>query len=133
MINYLFLICFHLEWFIFLTTAFKIGILEKLNESQSHRMHEGGNHTKAEIDAVSEEENQQHWKPTHCPRHAFGELESELVEHTTQHTTSQTECKQTDITEKVSEKTCCHAVGVPKARTKIHEDVLVWTIEEEDA
>ena len=53
MINYLFLICFHLEWFIFFTTTFKIGILEKFDECQSHRMYEGGNHTKTEIDAMS--------------------------------------------------------------------------------
>ena len=141
--NYELSIMHYLKWFVLFTVAFEVGILEVLHEGESHGVNEGGNHTETEVDAVTEEQDDNHHQFTHH-RHIWTHLHRQLVEHGTQHTTCQSECKESDVRKEVAEQSCGHTISSPKSCTEIaaHTQCLaqgrillvsIRAVEEEDA
>ena len=60
---------FHTERIVLITSAFELSILEVLDERESHWMDKRGDHTQGEVDAVTEQQDEDEWQPANAPTH----------------------------------------------------------------
>lgn len=80
--------------------------------------------TKPDVDSMADQQDQQHAYRTQHDVHALRHIYGQLVEYTPQNRTCQTDCKQPDIRQGVTQQSGSHVVGIPKPCTEIQEDIL---------
>jgi len=116
-----------------LASAFEICVLEELDEGQTHGVHEGRYHAKAEVDAMTEEQDEKHRQPTYEPWQRGGQVGGELIEDSAEDTARETEGEEADVAQEVAKQSCGHAIDTPHTAAKVDEDVLVGVVVEHDA
>ena len=81
--------------------------------------------TKPDVDSMADQQDQQHaYRTQHDVHDPPSYLNGQLVEYTPQNRTCQTDCKQPDIRQGVTQQSGSHVVGIPKPCTEIQEDIL---------
>ena len=93
-------------------------------------MHHRRENAHEEVDAVSQQQDQQHHELLH-DRNIRAHTNGQLVEDHRQNTSRKADGEQTDVRQQIAHQSRHIIIGIPDTESEVHEDILARRIEEE--